>query len=227
MQRARRLASIPVITAVGVLALTGCRSEPGVAAYVGDTKITEDRVTAIVDDVAEQLGDNAEIKPPSRGVVVSTLVLGEVCKRLNPQPAQPGQPAITPEQMAQALQVPPTTTFAEESARLQTCLMRVRAGAPVTPTAEELAELVRRGREAGAIPAEVTDEQAVQRLDGETLRGELARRNALNEAVADHDVTVNPRYRPLEFPLLRFQDNAAAVGVPLGEPGADSVIDRR
>ena len=35
--------------AVALLGLTGCRSSPTVAAYVGDQTLTEDRVTALID----------------------------------------------------------------------------------------------------------------------------------------------------------------------------------
>ncbi len=48
--RARRLIAVASV-AVGLVALSGCRSEPGVAAYVGDHRITEDAVTEIIDDV--------------------------------------------------------------------------------------------------------------------------------------------------------------------------------
>lgn len=227
MQHIRRLASIPVIAAVGVLALAGCRSEPGVAAYVGDTRITEERVTAIVDDAARALREVApDTAPPARSVVVSTLVLGEVCERLDAQP-QPGQSPITPEQAAQEFMVPPDTEFAREIAKLYTCLQAVPVGAPVAPTPEQLAEVLKRARAAGAIPDGMSDENAAGQFDSHPLRTALAQRKALSEAVARHNVTVNPRYRPLEFPVLRFRDASVAVGVPLGEPGSDAVIDRR
>ncbi|MEV1288971.1 hypothetical protein [Micromonospora sp. NPDC049679] len=229
MQRARRLVSIPVIAAVGLLALAGCRSEPGVAAYIGDTKITEDRVTAIVDDATTQLGENAEAQPPTRAMVVSTLVLREVCDRLNPVPpaGQPTPPPVSPEQLSQNLGVPPTTTLAKESAELQTCLMRIQAGPPIAPSAEQLADVVTRGKAAGAIPPDFPADQAAAQLDGEQLRSALASRKAISEAVDRYHVTVNPRYRPLEFPVLRFQGNVTAVGVPIGEAASDAVIDRR
>ena len=50
MQRARRLAPIAVVAALGIIALTGCRAQPDVAAYIGDRQITENQVTGILDD---------------------------------------------------------------------------------------------------------------------------------------------------------------------------------
>jgi hypothetical protein len=87
--------------------------------------------------------------------------------------------------------------------------------------------VVKRGKAAGAIPPNVSDAEAAQQLDGEQLRSALASRKAIGDAVDRYNVTVNPRYRPLEFPVLRFQGNVTAVGVPLGEAASDAVIDRR
>ncbi len=97
----------------------------------------------------------------------------------------------------------------------------------MAPSEQELADLVAAGKRAGAMPAEVTVEQAATQLDGEQLRFALANRNSLAEAVEAYDVTVNPRYRPLVFPVLSFSGEApiVAVGVPLGEPASGAVTD--
>jgi hypothetical protein len=226
MQRARRLTSVAAIAAAGVLAVAGCRSAPGVAAYVGDHKITEERVTAVVDDAKEKIGDNPQLRPPARSAVVSTLVLNEVCKRVTADKGLAPKSQVTPEQVSQAFGLPETATYTRETAAFYTCLSGLPSGQPAPPTAEELADIVARGKAAGALPPDMTVQQAATQLDGEQLRSALVTRKAIADAVAGYNVTVNPRYRPLEFPILRFKEDVAAVSVPLGEEDSGAVIDR-
>jgi hypothetical protein len=223
-----RLASVAALAAAGVLAISGCgRAQPGVAAYVGNTDISEDRVTAIIDEVRDALGEAESARLPQRSVVVSTLVLNDVCARFSADGNLKPQNQISPDQIGQAFGVPPKTEYAQQTARLYTCLSGLPAGDPVAPTAKELADIVARGKEAGAIPQNVPDQQAAAQLDGDQLRAALASRKVLSDAVTRYDVTVNPRYRPLEFPVLSFQGNAAAVTVPVGESDSGAVIDTR
>jgi hypothetical protein len=221
-----RLAPVAALAAVGVLAISGCgRAQPGVAAYVGNTDIPESRITAIIDEVKDAMGEAAPARLPRRGVVVSTLVLNDVCARFSADDNLKPQNQITPEQVAQAFNVPVNAAYTQESAKLYTCLSGLPAGEPVAPTADELADIVARGKEAGAIPQDVPAQQAAAQLDGDQLRAALASRKVLAGAVAKYHVTVNPRYRPLEFPVLSFQGNAAAVTVPLGEADSGAVTD--
>ncbi|MBY8872095.1 hypothetical protein K7640_09615 [Micromonospora sp. PLK6-60] len=236
--RARRLLAVATV-AVGLVALSGCRAEPGVAAYVGDHRITEDAVTGVLDELKGSLpsqeptpaGQESEApagpRLPARSQVVSTLVLLEVCQKLSTEKNYRPQGQVQAEQVAQQFGLPADATYSQRVAELYTCLSGVPAGQSVAPTQEELAALVAAGKEAGAIPPEVTVEQAASQLDGDQLRSALATRNNLAEAVTGYDVTVNPRYRPLEFPVLSFTGDVPAVSVPLGESGSDSVIDAR
>lgn len=235
--RARRLVAVASV-ALGLVALSGCRAEPGVAAYVGDLRITEDAVTDVVADLraknpaptgqpeAPEGQPPAQApQPPGRGQVVSVLVLAEVCERVSAEKNYQPRGQVAPEQLAQQFGLSPDTGYVRQVAELYTCLSGVPTGAPAEPTAQDLADVVAAGRKAGAIPADVTDEAAAGQLDGEQLRTALATRKSLAEAVAAYDVTVNPRYRPLEFPVLSFSGNAPAVSVPLGEAGSDGVTD--
>ncbi|TBL41867.1 hypothetical protein EYA84_05685 [Verrucosispora sp. SN26_14.1] len=232
--RARRLVAVASV-AVGLVVLSGCRSEPGVAAYVGDHRITEDAVTEVIDDAraknpepteaAEQVPGQQQVRLPGRSEVVSTLVLGQVCERISAAEGYRPQGQAEAAQVAQQLGISPEATYARQVAELYTCLSGIPVGSPVAPTEQDLTELVAAGKRAGAVPADVTVEQAAPQLDGEQLRQALATRNALSEAVDTYDVTVNPRYRPLQFPVLSFAGQAVAVGVPLGEPGSDAVTD--
>ncbi|MGK5517902.1 hypothetical protein ACSNN9_00935 [Micromonospora sp. URMC 107] len=235
--RARRLAAVASV-ALGLVALSGCRAEPGVAAYVGDLRITEDAVTGVVDDLRAKnpaptgQPEAPDGRPPAqapqlpgRGQVVSVLVLAEVCERVSAEKNYQPRGQVAPEQLAQQFGLTPDTGYVRQVAELYNCLSGVPTGAPAEPTAQDLADVVAAGRKAGAIPADVPDEAAARQLDGEQLRTALATRRSLAEAVAAYDVTVNPRYRPLEFPVLSFSGNAPAVSVPLGEAGSDAVTD--
>jgi len=240
MQRVRRLASITVIALVGVVALAACRSEPGIAAYIGGQQITEDQVDSVVDDMSEQLKAEGEAagadadalaaaaeRLPSRNQVVSVIVLGDLCRQLQAERGFDPRSEHTADQISQGMGLPPGADYVQDVADLYTCLSGIEAGDPVTPTGEELALLVERGRQAGVIPQEVADADAATQLDGDQLRAALATRDAIAEAVADYDVTVNPRYRPLEFPVLSFQGDIAAVSVALGDPDSGTVTERR
>ncbi|PZF93260.1 hypothetical protein [Micromonospora endophytica] len=236
--RARRLLAVASV-AVGLVALSGCRSEPGVAAYVGDHRITEDAVTEVIDDAREKNPAPAETaetpqmpaapapRLPGRSEVVSVLVLTEVCDRISAAEGYQPQREVDPAQIAQGIGLSPDTGYVRQTAELYDCLSGIPVGEPVAPTEQELAELVAAGKRAGAVPADVTVEQAASQLDGEQLRFALANRNSLAQAVEAYDVTVNPRYRPLVFPVLSFSAETpiVAVGVPLGEPASGAVSD--
>ncbi|MFC7531465.1 hypothetical protein [Actinoplanes sp. GCM10030250] len=61
MLRARRLASAVVAASLAVGGLSACRSEPNVAAYIGDGgQVSEQRVQEVWDEVRDGLTDSAE-----------------------------------------------------------------------------------------------------------------------------------------------------------------------
>ncbi|RLP92170.1 hypothetical protein EAD89_09305 [Micromonospora sp. BL4] len=237
--RARRLVAVASV-AVGLVALSGCRAEPGIAAYVGDHRITDDRVAAVLKDLRDKnpkptasptaspttAGQPAPPEPQLPGAVqvTSVLVLSEVCERISAEKNYQPRGQVPREQVAEVLGLEPGTGYVREMADLYTCLSGVPSE-PVAPTAQEMATLIGVGREAGQIPANMTDEDAARQLDGEQLRGALATRRSLVEAAEGYDVTVSPRYRPLEFPVLSFPGDVPAVSVPLGELGSDAVTD--
>jgi hypothetical protein len=234
MLRARRLASVVSVAVVGALALGACgRADPGVAAFVGQYKITENQVTDITDEarhkvvpvpVDPQNPQATPVKAPTREQVVSILVLGEVCRRLSADKGYQPQGQVSPDQLAPKLGLTADATYARRSADLRTCLSGVPVQEPAAATPQELADVVAAGRAGGIIPAEVSDAEAAQRLNGEQLNNALAIRKALAAAVGAYDLTINPRYRPLEFPVLAFNSDVPAVSVPLGEDD-DAVTD--
>ncbi|RKR90224.1 hypothetical protein BDK92_4592 [Micromonospora pisi] len=234
MQRARRLAPIAVVVAVGIIALTGCRAQPDVAAYLGDRQITEDRITGIIDEVkknpAQQSGqapaEGGAARVPTRGEVVSLLVFNDACERFTTDKALKPQRPVTAEEVGQGLGFAPNTEYARELADSYTCRSALPAGEPVKPTEEQLVKLIADARAAGLGENGETDVQLRQALDGEQFQGALGQRKLLEDEFARFDITVNPRYRPLEFPILAFPNEDQAVGVTLGEPGTGAVTNR-
>lgn len=246
MQHARRLASIAVIALVGVAVLSGCRSEPGIAAYLGDREITEEQVTEVVDDAKRRLepsptpdgaspAPQEELPPgapqpaaPARADVLSILLLDALCEQLSAEQGYQPQEEITPDQVAGLVGAHPESLHARNAADLYTCLFSIPADQSVTPTEAELADLVARARTApDVVPPDTPDEAVAERLSGPEYLRALAQKRALEQAAAERDVTVNPRYRPLEFPVLSFRGNVAAVSVSLSEPGPGTVVDPR
>lgn len=247
MQRARRVASIAVIAMVGAVALAGCRSEPGIAAYYGDQKITEDQVTSVVDDARRRLApstapaDAASPSPdpalppgaeqpaaPTRQDVVTVLLLGAVCEKLRAERGYQPADDLSPEQVASLVGAPADSAYARDAAKLYTCLESI-PDQSVTPSQEDLNDLVARARTApDVVPPGTPDDVVINRLGGDpSYLPALSDKRTLEQAAADYDVTVNPRYRPLEFPVLRFRGNIAAISVSLGGPGPGTVVDPR
>ncbi|GAA3772396.1 hypothetical protein GCM10022225_69720 [Plantactinospora mayteni] len=239
MQRARRLASIAVIAVLGTTVLSACRSDSSVAVYLGDKKITEDEVTSVLDDVRSKVPpgghepgatpapDAPEVKAPARAQVVGTLVMREVCLKLAADKGFTPSEQAPIEQVAQATGLPADSRYVRLFSELDACRAGIPVAQPVAPTQEELMDVVARGRVAGVIPEEAKDAEAGQQLDGDVLRRALAMRNTLVEALENSDLTVNPRYRPLEYPVLTFSDGSPALVIPIGQSGADTVIDAR
>ncbi|MEV4118233.1 hypothetical protein [Micromonospora sp. NPDC049645] len=233
--RARRLAAVATV-ALGLVALSGCRAEPGIAAYVGDQRITDLQVADVMKDLRTKNptpseepsagGQPGAQQPtlPEAADVVRAMVLTKVCEQLSAEKNYQPRGQVTADQAAQQLGLSPETGYVREVAKFFTCLSGL-PGEPVEPTEQEMADVIAAGRAAGKIQPQVTDEEAAGQLNGEQLQGALATKRLLGEAVDRYDVTVSPRYRPLEFPLLSFADDAPAVSVPLGEPASDAVTD--
>jgi hypothetical protein len=231
--RARRLQAAAALAVVGVFVLGGCaRANPSVAAYVGDTKITRAQVDDVYDDLRAGLEAAAAAQqgatpspgtvrvPVSKEDILSAMVFTRVCQRL---PLAANGPQITAAQVGQALSISPDARYAKLRADLETCKAGIQPGQLKAPTPAEMREVYDRGRALGVIPAEVSFEQAAAQLDGQQLRTGLAARRVLSEAADKMHISVNPRYRPLEYPVLEFQQGPALT-VPLGEPASGVVV---
>jgi hypothetical protein len=223
--RARRLTSVAAIAAASILALSACRSNPTVAAYVGDQEITEKQVTEIIDDLRQKV-DAVGVELPTRDDIVAVLVMKSVCEQLSEEKGYRPRSVASVELAVQVTGMPADSTYVQHYADLETCLSGLPNPEPTTPTEDELNDLVTRAKETGVLPADLPYDEAAKELDGPRLHHALGQRKVFTEAIADYDITVNPRYRPLEFPLLSFRGGAVAVGVPIGEDASEAVVDR-
>jgi hypothetical protein len=245
MQRARRLASIVVVASLTAGGLSACRSEPSVAAYLGDSgRITEERVQAVWDNAFAAVRDQAAAQPEAsaapaklsitRGDVVRTLVssdvLAEVAKRESVT-----LPAELPlGDYATQLRLPQEAEYvrlyAESDALLRELRTKAQAGAP-EPTDADLREVYDVLVSAKEIPADTTFEQFKTQLPAENrqlVKTATAVRNEVAEVTDTMKITVNPRYQPLGIPVLEFQTQDGAlrplVVVPLGAAGDNDPV---
>ena len=53
MQRLRRLVPLAMVAVLGVAGLTGCRSNPTVAAYIGGQQVGQKSVNSMVDELSK------------------------------------------------------------------------------------------------------------------------------------------------------------------------------
>jgi len=224
MLPARRLVPVVALALLGALGLAGCRAQPTVAAYVDQTKITEEQVDAMVADAKAKAATPEEqgTRAPGRGDVVSTIVLNQLCDDLQKQQGF-NKPPVSTEQIKQSEGTPSSSEFAKIRANLWSCL----SGVPVEtqePTDAELRELYNLAKAAGAVDVPFEDIRAQLAAD-QSVRQALAIDRTLTEAAKGKDITVNPRYRPLMFPVFTLQSGEAIVSIPMGELGSGAVRD--
>jgi len=215
--------------AAALLGLTGCRSSPTVAAYVGDQTVTEDWVTELIDgyvvwaqgEAAEQAraggqsekeieAAKAAVTKPDRTQVVNYVVRGRLCeqarKKLKFDVEQPEIPAGASE-------------LGKVAAQAQACERALPAGAPVQPTEADAREIFNAGVAHGIFDPSAEAEAIPSLMGSQDVADALGRKRALSEALAGVNVTVNPKYGVVEVPLASFQGGIPAVSVSFGEAG--------
>ena len=199
MQRARRVALVAALAVLGAAVLAGCRSQPNVAAYVGDMKITEDRVNRIVDE--DKAGVNKGSLGTGRQEVVRWLVVGEVARRLA---GERGIAIEAPDYtaMAQEAQIPPDAQVARVYGDWLVAIRALYGKAePVQPSEQDLREIYGQLVADGSVEPGTPFEQVVGRIDPARLAPVLGLRNMLRDAAKRYHVVINPKYRPLVLPL--------------------------
>jgi len=197
MQRVRRLVAVATVAALGVIGLGACaRSEPTVAAYVGDTTFSHQEVDRIVDEVSEEVP--ADQRGALRRNVVQMLVLREVATRYADE-HNISVPAVDPIAFAQQQRLPVGTRFAELAAGYATAAGAVEeAAASAAPSEADQREVYSHLTVQGSPVAEPFE--AIRSYLGEPQIGKaVGFRNLIRAAVEEADVVVNPRYGDVEF----------------------------
>lgn len=255
MQRARRLASTAVVAVLAVSGLSACRAEPGVAAYVGDSTITEARVEAIYADAERKLAaaadqvraqqatpgatgqpvpDKVQLSIKRTDVVQALLgaqVLGDIAKQRNVPAAE-----IPAAQVAQSVGLPENAEYVAVYVRYRGYLSGLAAAAkPVKASATDMRQVYDRFKGAGGFGNEpVAFEQfagGLNEQDQAALAQSIGLREQIKADVGKLDLKVNPRYGIQELALLPFSSpskgSVSLVGVPL-DAGSDAppVVDR-
>jgi hypothetical protein len=215
--RYRYIAAIgwAIVLPTALLSLTACRSSPDVAAYVGDTKITEARVTQVTDAYNTFIDkfnkDNAESQPRphvDRPVVVQYLVHDELCNRLSKEKGFTFTPGSLPNEAPE---------LAVLATRTEACIKAIPAP-DLKPSDAEYRALYDRAISAGLIPPGTAFDSVVQQWQGDAdLNALLGREKALSGVAS---VKINPRYGQLSVLGLN-----PAVAAPL-EAGSGVVEDR-
>jgi hypothetical protein len=221
MQRART-ATLAVLGVSAILALTGCRSSPSTAAYVGPTQYS----VSSVQRVAAEVRGNKAVDLSSQQDVAKMYVLRDVAKRIVDEKGWKVQ-RLDRAAVAQQLNLKPDSRYVALRAEVEEYLGAVmQNAAPVAPTDADLRDLYDRAKVAGLVQAGQTFEAVKPQIDSPQLRSALGARKLLTDGVKKYHVTVNPRYAPAEWPLLRFTGDKPAVVVPLDPQAgsADAVV---
>ncbi|WP_250028468.1 hypothetical protein [Paractinoplanes maris] len=247
MQHARRLASIVVVASLAVGGLSACRSEPSVAAYIGDsTRVTEARVQEVWDNASTAVQSAAAEQPEAsappaaltitRTDVVRTLVSRDVLTEVARREAVSLPAELPLGDYATQLRLPQDAEYvrlyAESDALIRALRTKVQAGA-ANPSDDDLREVFDVLVSAQEVPADTTFDQFKTQLPAENLalvKTAAAVRKEVAETTEGMKITVNPRYQPLGIPVLEFQTQNGAlrplVTVPLGQTtGSNPVTD--
>jgi hypothetical protein len=232
MQRARRLASTAVVAVLAVTGLSACRNEPDVAAYIGKTAISADRVNAIYDDAKDrlaasvaQVGTDQSADPAAptqtpkllidRAEVAMTLVGLDALRGLAQQQKLTAVP-VPPAEAAEMVQLPAEAEFVKVYGEYRGYILAFAQslGASlqsVQPTEADLRDVYQRLKSGGALPKEgdTSFENFTKTLpeqDAQVLQQNIGLRNALNAQIQKLNTTINPRYGNGELALVRFRD---------------------
>lgn len=225
MLRASRLASICVVAALGLAGLTGCRSDPGVAAYVDSTTFSDAEISAIAEEFASRVPEEQRerIVRDLKDQVLHFMILGKVAGDYA-RAEGISLPTPDPDSLAQQQGIPAglrlTDILAEYSAALSGLLA---AAQPIEPTEADKLEAYR-NTTVGDRPLAQPYNEVKQAFSTETMGPSLGLRQMLGDALDDVDIRVNPRYDAVFRLPLQIETARSWLGVDLTS-GATMVRD--
>jgi hypothetical protein len=212
----RRIVAVAVAGMLVLAGLTACRSEPGSAAFVSETRIT----SAQVEDVLDGLKANGvKIDPTLEGEyrreITSEMVYVQVAQRYAAAHDY-GDPKIDAQTVATQSRLPVSDKFVQLRARAEgySVLLESKATPVAVSDAEynaaadlAIAQGVRLPRD--AIAARIKSGFADQMGRGIAVRDELTK------AIRQYDVSVNPRFAPAATSLVSTDSGVVLVVLPL------------
>jgi hypothetical protein len=212
MHRARRLATVALAASLAAAGLAGCRSAPSVAAYVGQNRISEDRVSAVYNDARDNAVTPANGQQATSAIrrqdVLDTLVgldvMRDIAQRRGLKPT-----ALDSAQVAQAVGLKADAEYVRLYGEFRGLLNAVgNAAKPAQPTPADLRDVYNRLTAGGGNPNGATFEQfstGITDTDRQTLAQNIGLRNDLQPQIAKLNTVVNPRYTEPELPLVSTQ----------------------
>ncbi|MFG1868927.1 hypothetical protein [Micromonospora arborensis] len=221
--RARRVIAAASVAALGVLSLAACgKSAPGVAAYVGDTAYSVERVDAIHAEAQakyettvraafqQQNGPSASPSPEelhfgaTKQDMLNLLVGIDLAKRIVAEKKIPVQDQFQAEEMGQSFKAP-GTEYAKLAADWYNLFLSLEAGLPPAELTDDLRATVYDKLVEGRVaPPGWTVEQQREAFADPNIAPQVAAVVALSAAFKEkrEDVSLNPRYSTLEIPAL-------------------------
>ncbi|WP_036374264.1 hypothetical protein [Micromonospora sp. ATCC 39149] len=225
--RARRLIAAASVAALGVLSLGACgKATPAVAAYVGDTRYSVDRVNEIYDDaqakyadaIRSQAGQSGATPSPeqlrstvTRQDVLNLLVSIELGKRVVAEQGITVADEVKPEQLEQQLQMPAATEYVRLWGEWVDISGALGAKLPTAEVSDESVMAVYDAiAKAGAIQSGLTVAQVRQAFgesggpgsQGGFVRAATALSAALQQEAEKAGTSINPRFRPIGVPSV-------------------------
>lgn len=240
MQRARRLASAAVVASLAVTGLSACRTEPSVAAYVGDARITESQVQAVLD----QARDAVAAAPPSskvsmkvtRDMVVSTLVINDVMSEVATRHGVTLPTDLQLSRYAEVLDLPETADFVRlfaTSRQYVPALLAETKTGPV-PNEAEQKQVYDALAAAGAVKPGTSVAQfwaGLNEQEKQTVQISTGVLREIGEVAAPMRVKLNPRYGPVTFSVLTVSlqsgESVSLMNATLGSDDSAPVTDAR
>jgi hypothetical protein len=224
--------AVLLVLAGALVALAGCRSDPAVAAYVGSTRYTDERVTAIADEAhaklqeladAQQSASGASAQPVQRPVteqeVITALVSRDVLKALAEE-RNVSPTSVQADQIAQRVRIPADTEYVRVVAEKDGYrLGLLQQAASADPTDAHLREVydnlvtASSGQYTGSFEefrSSLTDQ------DTELVGRSAAVREDISAEAEKLDVTINPRYGAAVLSLVEVSDQQGGVHSLLG-----------
>jgi len=190
--------------------------------------------TAAVDKDNEAIKNDPSATPeqaPTRSIVVATLTLKELANRTLTQLGIAATPANPPQVQRASEMLKTRYVAAVLSIQAGFTALVNAADKNIQASDADLRDIYDREVAAGFAPSGHFDDVKAQLQQTQGLAQVIAVRNQLAKQASQAHLTVNPRYAPLEYPILQPTDQSTgesfvALAVPLVKgPAGNPVID--